>query len=185
MRDHCHYTGKYRGPPHQKCNLQYAIPHYIPIIFHNLTGYDSHLFIRELWKKFDSGSISVIAENKEKYISFDINVSVYKYGTPLGKKKQIMRQLQFIDSIRFMVSSLYLLSRNLVGVNEMVCERCESEAELRKVMRTMSLMEHVGSAEVQVIEIWRLTPSSIISELVIWMNSSDCFSEREFIPMNM
>ena len=51
-------------------------------------------------------------------------------------------------------------------------------------MRTMSLMECVGSAEVQVIRSWRLTQSSIISELVIWTNSSNCCSEREFIPMN-
>ena len=47
-RDHCHYTGKYRGAAHQKCNLLYAIPHYIPSGFHNLSGYDMHLFIREL-----------------------------------------------------------------------------------------------------------------------------------------
>ena len=38
VRDHCHYTGKYRGATHQKCNLWYAIPHYINIIFHNLNG---------------------------------------------------------------------------------------------------------------------------------------------------
>ena len=55
--DHCHYNGKYRGAAHRKCNLQYAIPHYILIIFHNLSGYDAHIFVRELGKKFDSGSI--------------------------------------------------------------------------------------------------------------------------------
>ena len=48
VRDHCHYTGCYRGPAHMKCNLQYKIPSYIPIIFHNLLGYDAHLFIKEL-----------------------------------------------------------------------------------------------------------------------------------------
>ena len=48
VRDHCHHTGKYRGHAHSICNLRYKIPHYIPIVFHNLSGYDAHLFIREL-----------------------------------------------------------------------------------------------------------------------------------------
>ena len=37
VRNHCHYTGKYQGPAHRKCNLRYNIPHYIPIVFRNLT----------------------------------------------------------------------------------------------------------------------------------------------------
>ena len=48
VRDHCHYTGEYRGPAQQECNLKYKIPSYIQIVFHNLSGYDTHLFIREL-----------------------------------------------------------------------------------------------------------------------------------------
>ena len=76
VRDHCHYTGKYRGPAHSNCNLRYKIPSYIPIVFHNLSGYDAHLFIRELGKKFDTGKIGVIAENKEKYITFNVDAVV-------------------------------------------------------------------------------------------------------------
>ena len=71
VRDHCHYKGLYQGPTHMICNLQYMISHYIPVVFHNLSGYNVHLFIRELGKTFHSGSISVISENKEKYISFN------------------------------------------------------------------------------------------------------------------
>ena len=48
VRDHCHYTGLYRGPAHSLCNLRYKIPSYIPVVFHNLSGYDAHLFIRGL-----------------------------------------------------------------------------------------------------------------------------------------
>ena len=48
VRDHCHYTGLYRGPAHSLCTLRYKIPFYIPVVFHNLSGYDAHLFIREL-----------------------------------------------------------------------------------------------------------------------------------------
>ena len=47
VRDHCHYTGLDRGPAHS-CNLRYKIPSYIPVVFHNLSGYDTHVFIREL-----------------------------------------------------------------------------------------------------------------------------------------
>ena len=93
VRDHCHYTGKYRAAAHQKCNLGYTIPHYVPIIFHNLSGYDAHLFIRELGNKFDSGSIGVIAENKEKYVSFSVNIAIDEYEMPSGETKRVMRQL--------------------------------------------------------------------------------------------
>ena len=48
MRDHCHYTGLYQGVAHNNCNLKYQIPGHIPIVFHSLSGYDAHLFIKEL-----------------------------------------------------------------------------------------------------------------------------------------
>ena len=56
-----------------------------------------------------------------------------KYETLLDKKKQIMRQLQFIDSVRFMPSSLDSPPRNLVGVNGMVCEGYVSEVKLTHI----------------------------------------------------
>ena len=74
VRDHCHYTGLYRGAAHNNCNLKYKIPKHIPIVFHNLSGYDAHLFIRQLGEKFQD--IEVIAENKEKYISFNVKIDV-------------------------------------------------------------------------------------------------------------
>ena len=46
VRDHCHFTGRYRGAAHKICDLKYRIPNFIPIAFHNLAGYDSHLFIK-------------------------------------------------------------------------------------------------------------------------------------------
>ena len=42
VRDHCHYTGLYRGPALSSCNLKYRIPKYVPVIFHNLAGYDAY-----------------------------------------------------------------------------------------------------------------------------------------------
>ena len=97
VRDHCHYTRSYRGPAHRKCNLRYKIPSYIPFVFHNLSGYDAHLIIRELGKKFDTGEIGVIAENKEKYISFNVYVVVGMYENEYGELKEKKIQLRFID----------------------------------------------------------------------------------------
>ena len=65
-RDHCHYTDRYRGPAHMKCNLQYKIPSYIPIVFNNLSGYDAHLFIKELAaSSTDGAKMGVIAKTRK------------------------------------------------------------------------------------------------------------------------
>ncbi len=40
VRDHCHLTGKYRGAAHNYCNLNYSFTGRIPVILHNLRGYD-------------------------------------------------------------------------------------------------------------------------------------------------
>ena len=53
VRDHCHYTGKYRGAAHDICNLRYKIPKEIPVVFHNGSTYDYHFIIKELVKEFD------------------------------------------------------------------------------------------------------------------------------------
>ena len=80
-------------------------------------------------KEFDSGSISVIAENKKKYISFNVDFIVGRYEDIWGRIKEKKIQLRFVDSIRFMASSLDLHGRNLVGVNGMMCNRCRSQTE--------------------------------------------------------
>ena len=113
VRDHCHYTGNYRGAAHRNCNLQYKIPSYIPIVFHNLAGYDAHLFIRELAAPGGS-KMEVIAKNKEDYITFSIRVAVDKYIDKNGVEKEKEIELRFIDSFKFMSSSLDSLTTNLV-----------------------------------------------------------------------
>ena len=61
VRDHCDYSGKYRGAAHSLCNLQYKIPSYIPVVFHNLAGYDAPMFIKELAKH--ESKMGAIAKN--------------------------------------------------------------------------------------------------------------------------
>ena len=95
VRDHDHITGLYREAAHNICNLKHRITWKIPVVFHNLRGYDSHLIMQEIGKfKMD---VNVIPNNMEKYISFS-----------LGKN------LVFIDSIQFMPSSLEALAGNLL-----------------------------------------------------------------------
>ena len=111
VRDHCHYRGLYRGAAHSSCNLKCKIPNYIPVVFHNLAGYDAHLFIRELAKH--TTEMGVIAKNTEDYISFSIKVEVDKYIDKNGNERIKEMEQRFIDSIKFMSSSLDSLVNNL------------------------------------------------------------------------
>ena len=102
VRDHCHITGKYRGSAHAACNLKLQISAEkikIPVIFHNLRGYDSHFIINELSELISEGenfTVNVIPNNTEKYMAFYIG-----------------KHLAFIDSFQFMSSSLEKLANNL------------------------------------------------------------------------
>ena len=58
VRDHCHLSGKFRGAAHEVCNLKYKIPTLFSVIFHNFSGYDSHIFIKSLGNS--EGDISCI-----------------------------------------------------------------------------------------------------------------------------
>ena len=73
VRDHCHYTCKYRGAAHNICNLRYKIPKEIPLVFHNGSTYDSHFIIKELVKEFGR-NFECLGENTEKYITFSVPI---------------------------------------------------------------------------------------------------------------
>ena len=88
--------------------MRYKIPNYIPVVFHNLAGYDAHLFIRELAKH--TKDIGVIGKNVEDYISFSIKVEVDKYVDKNEEEKFKEIDLRFIDSFKFMSSRLDSLS---------------------------------------------------------------------------
>ena len=108
LRDHCHYSGLYWWAAHNQCNLKYWIPDHISNAFQNLNGYDAHFFIKELGKRFNKNDIGVIAENKEKYSNFNvkINVKLAAMSNEDGTEACKSIQLRFIDSCRFMASSL-------------------------------------------------------------------------------
>ena len=94
VRDHCHVTGKYRGAAHWSCNINLKINTKVPVIFHILKGYDSHLIFKDL-SKFNC-KISVITNGLENYMNFTLN-----------------RDIVFIDSMLFMKSSLDKLVKKL------------------------------------------------------------------------
>ena len=94
VRDHCHVTGKFRRAAHWSCNINFQMTKKVPVIFHNLRGYDSHLIFCEL-NKFDV-KINVIPNQLEKCMAFFLN-----------------KNSVFIDSIQFMNPSLDKLVKNL------------------------------------------------------------------------
>ena len=101
--DHDHITGKYLEAAHNECNLRRTI--YIPIYFHNLSRYDSHLMLNVI-NKFGTGSLKVIPHTEEEYISFS---KTYKIGNR-------DYELRFLDSYRLMPESLDELSSNLLAL---------------------------------------------------------------------
>ena len=111
IRDHCHITGKFRGSAHQECNLKLRIKPEdikIPVIFHNLRGYDSQFIMQQIGEiaknyaykdkqgKEQPLKINAIPNNMEKYMAFMLG-----------------NHLTFIDSFQFMSSSLDKLVSNL------------------------------------------------------------------------
>ena len=69
---------------------------------------------------FGGSKMKVIAENKEDYITFSIRVAVDKYIDKNGVEKEKEIELRFIDSFKFMSSSLYSLTTNLVRGGQVV-----------------------------------------------------------------
>ena len=110
VRDHCHFTGQYRGAAHNSCNLQCRKPLILPVVFHNLQGYDAHLFIKKL--SGVQGELNCIPSTEEKYISFSKKIKVDEYRSKrTGEMVTLNFEIRFIDSFKFLQTSL----ANLVG----------------------------------------------------------------------
>jgi len=95
VRDHSHLTGRFRGAAHNSCNLNYQYPDFIPVYFHNLRGFDSHLLMQGVGL-FKGRKINCIPNNMERYVSFSLG------------------SLRFVDSFQCLQSSLSNLVDDLV-----------------------------------------------------------------------
>ena len=69
----------------------------IPVIFHNLKGYDSHLIMQYVTRQYAPNSIDVIPTTSEKFLSYQIG------------------NLRFIDSLQFLTASLDTLAQILAA----------------------------------------------------------------------
>ena len=136
VRDHCHYTGKFRGVAHSISNLRYKIPQKIPVKIHNGSKYDYHFIIRELAEEF-KGQFECLGESTEKYITFSI---------PIKKEnddgKTITHKIKFIDTCRFMESKLSDLADNLSEVNNKDCKKCMERKKIRSECEFIGLKDN-------------------------------------------
>ena len=114
VRDHCHFTGKFRGAAHCICNLRYKVPREIPVKFHNGSKYDYHFIIKELPKDFSGEEFESLGENTEKYISFSVPIKK-EHDNDSGETTTY--KIKFIDSCRSMLSKLSNLVDNLSEIN--------------------------------------------------------------------
>ena len=145
VRDHCHFTGRYRGAAHKICNLKYRKPNFTPVVFHNLSGYDIHLFVKHL--SFSEGNIDCIPNNEEKYISFTKRIQVGSYkkkvknekGESKEETKPLHHQIRFINSFKFMATSLEKLMNNLSKESFDNVRRYNEENELISLLMRMNL----------------------------------------------
>ena len=125
VRDHCHYTGKFRGAAHNICNLRYNVPKKIPIVFHNGLTYDYPFIIKKLAEELKD-EFEYLGEKKEKYITFSV---------PLKKENDngeiITYKLKFIDGYRFIQTSLSNVADNLSGVYDKECNKCKERKKIK------------------------------------------------------
>ena len=117
VRDHCHYTGKFREAAHSNCNLQYKVPKKIPIVFHNGSTYDYHFTIKQLPEDL-KGQFECLGENTEKYITFSLPIKED------DNSKKITYKLKFTKVYRFMKSKLSDLVDDLSKIYKKECPKC-------------------------------------------------------------
>ena len=120
-------------------------------MFPNLTGYNAHLFIKERGSRFNKKDIGVIAENKDKYISFNVKINVKLAGVKNKDSTEVCKniQLRFIDSCRFMASSLGKLASNMED------DQCKHLREFYKEEEVFRLMRRKGVYPYEYMDGWK------------------------------
>jgi hypothetical protein len=139
VRHHDHISGKFIGSYCNGCNLQYQYKRFLPVYLHNLKGYDSHLFVKSLFKygyKPEDGvkqkeNITCIPNNEERYISFSKLIKVDEYTDKEKIVRPVMYEIRFLDTLSFMATSIDSLSENLK-------KDCKTIEQKREVFKNVS-----------------------------------------------
>jgi hypothetical protein len=118
--DHIFYNesgSNYRGPACNSCNLNYITPKFIPVLFHNFSNYDCHLLIKELMKNRDN-LVTIIPKTDENYISVSLKIhKKYIDSYNFSDKNFHPLEVRFLDSYKFLSSSLAVLTENLTDTD--------------------------------------------------------------------
>ena len=125
VREHCHFTGKFRGAAHSICNLHYQVHQEIPVKIHNGSKYDYHFIIKELAEEF-KGEFECLGEITEKYISFSVLIKKEH-----NNGETITYKIKFIDNCRFMPSKLSDLFDNLSEINNKDRKTCTERKNIK------------------------------------------------------
>jgi hypothetical protein len=139
VRDHCHFTGKYRGAAHSICNLKARKPNFIPTLFNNLEGYDEHLSLPSL--AVNGENVTSIPLNEEKHKS--LSKEILRYHTLGGIRAFSQR---FNDSANFLQSSLQKLAQNLPEIGFGYLETFVGKNPVLKQKGVFSY-DYIGSME--------------------------------------
>lgn len=112
--DHNHTTGAYRGAAHSKCNVLYQMPDFVPVLFHNLMGYDGHFIFDAVARcTMDYKTISALPVSGEKFKALDIRVQTGTYTNKANEERPKFITFRFLDSMAFLNSSLEKLADTL------------------------------------------------------------------------
>jgi len=162
VRDHCHFTGKYRQCLCLQCNFMITTPSFVPIFFHNLS-YDSHFIIRNL--AYDNKEIHVIPNSSEKYISFSKEIA-FRFC------------IKFVDTFRFMSDSLSNLTTNL----------SEDKSRFRETLKIFSkesldLVTRKGVFPYEYVDNWNKLDETILPSKSKFYNSltDERISDKDYI----
>ena len=111
--DHCHWSGVFLGWAHNKCNLNRRANNFTPMFAHNLQNYDLHHIVKALSKCSTRHKFTIIPASDEKYISLEMKIHIKSYEDKNGVTKNVYENVRFLDSYKFMLSSLEKLAANL------------------------------------------------------------------------
>ena len=121
VRDYCHYIGKYRGVAHSICNLKYTVPNEFCVVFQNRSNYDYHFIANEFKLQFE-----YLGEKTKSKKLFLFQQNLQKVDKNGEKNLTISYNIKFVDSARFMISSLSNIVDNLAeGIHKIKSKGCD------------------------------------------------------------